>query len=160
MKQKNIQTKIEIHTFDELPAEYRQLIETAKEQTQKSYSPYSHYKVGSAVLLENGVIVGGNNQENAAYPSGLCAERVAAFYAGSQYPETAILAIAVAAFHNGDFTYLPVHPCGACLQVLLENEFRGGKDIKLILYGKKEVQIVNSIKECLPLYFNFQEKNT
>jgi cytidine deaminase len=131
------------------------LIEEAKAQTQKAYAPYSNFKVGCAVLLENGVIIGGNNQENAAYPSGLCAERVAVFYAKSQYPDTAVSAIAIAAFHNGNFTAEPVNPCGACLQTLLETEKRQKTPIKLILFGQNNTQIINGIKDCLPISFNF-----
>lgn len=153
MEKKIINTYISIYSFDELPIEYKQLINQAKEQTKKAYAPYSNFKVGSAVLLENDIIVGGNNQENMAYPSGLCAERVGVFSANSQYPNTPILAIAVAAYTNDDFTESPINPCGSCLQVLIESEKRFGKKIKVILYGKKEIHVINSIEECLPLNF-------
>ena len=155
MENKIINTNIAVCTFDELSSEYRQLIEEAKKQTEKAYAPYSNFQVGSAILLENQLVIGGNNQENVACPSGLCAERVGVFYANSQYPDVPISAIAVAAFTNGDFTSLPVNPCGACLQVLIESEMRQKKDITLLLYGKENVHIIKSIKECLPLYFKF-----
>lgn len=154
MKTKSITTNILIYKFEELSSEYQDLIEKAKEQTKKAYAPYSHFNVGSAVLLANKEIICGNNQENIAYPSGLCAERVSVFYANSQYPEISIKAIAIAAFTNGEFTDLPINPCGACLQVLLESEKKQKENIILILYGKKEIQIIKSIKECLPLIFS------
>jgi cytidine deaminase len=146
---------IEIYSFDELPNEFKQLVDEAKHQTKKAYAPYSHFQVGSAVLLENGIVIGGNNQENSAYPSGMCAERIAVFYANSQYPGVPIRAIAIAAFHNGDFTKEPVNPCGACLQVMLESEKRQNKDIKLILFGKDNIHLINGIKEILPFSFKF-----
>jgi len=155
MGNKIINTIINVRTFDELSLEYQQLIEEAKKQTEKAYAPYSNFKVGSAILLENKMIMGGNNQENIAYPSGLCAERVGVFYANSQYPDVPISAVAVAAFTTGDFTLLPVNPCSACLQVLAESEMRQKKDITLLLYGKENVHIIKSIKECLPLHFEF-----
>jgi len=155
MKTKTITTNIEIYNYEELSEDFRKLTDTAKAQTQKAYAPYSKFHVGSAVLLTNGLIVSGNNQENAAYPSGLCAERVAMFYANSQFPDTAVEAIAIAAYQNEKFTTEPVCPCSACLQVLIESETRFGKPIKLILYGQNNVHIINSIKECLPLYFHF-----
>ena len=101
MQQKTIETKITIYRFEELSEEYKKLINTAKEQTENSYAPYSNFHVGAAVLLENGEIVAGSNQENAAYPSGLCAERVAAFYANSRFPNVAVKALAIAAWTNG-----------------------------------------------------------
>ncbi len=155
MEQKDIHTHIFVYGFEELPVEFRQLIEEAKEQTKKAYAPYSDFRVGTAVLMENNQIIGGNNQENAAYPSGMCAERVAVFYANSQYPDVPVSVVAVAAFHSGDFTIMPVNPCGACLQVLLETEMRQQKDITLLLYGKENIYVIKSIKECLPLHFRF-----
>ena len=154
METKNITTNILIYRFDELSPEYQDLIEKAKEQTKKAYAPYSHFNVGSAVLLANKKIICGNNQENIAYPSGLCAERVSVFYANSQYPEIPIKAIAIAAHTKEEFTDFPINPCGACLQVLLEIENKQKENIILILYGKKEIHIIKSIKECLPLIFS------
>ena len=155
MKTKTITTNIEIYDYEELSENFRKLIDTAKAQTQKAYAPYSKFHVGSAILLANGMIIGGSNQENVAYPSGLCAERVSVFYANAQFPDIPIEAIAVAAYQNEKFTIQPVCPCSACLQVLIESETRFGKPIKLILYGQNNVHIINSIKECLPLYFHF-----
>jgi len=155
MKTKTITTNIEVYDYEELSEDLRKLIDTAKAQTQKAYAPYSNFHVGSVALLANGLLVSGNNQENAAYPSGLCAERVVVFYANAQYPDIPIEAIAVAASHSKKFTDEPVCPCSACLQALIESETRFGKPIKLILYGQNNVHIINSIKECLPLCFNF-----
>ena len=155
MKTKTITINIEIYDYKEVSKEFRNLIDVAKSQTRKAYAPYSKFRVGAAVLLANGLIVSGNNQENIAYPSGLCAERVTVFYANAQYPDTPIKAIAVAAFRGKKFTEEPVCPCSACLQTLLESENRFGKPIKLILYGRSNIHIISSIKECVPLYFNF-----
>jgi cytidine deaminase len=97
MKQLDIHTTIKIYSPDELSAEEQQLVEAAKEATTRSYAPYSHFHVGAAALLANGEIISGTNQENAAYPSGICAERTTLFYANSQYPEQAVKALAIAA---------------------------------------------------------------
>lgn len=150
---KNIETKITIYHFDELCTEHQELISKAKEQVQKAYAPYSQFQVGAAILLENGEIFAGSNQENSAYPSGLCAERVAMFYANSQYPHVAVKSIAVTAFTNGNFLSEPVTPCGSCRQVLLETELRFEKDIEILLYGTKEVFLIQNVKQLLPLCF-------
>ncbi len=138
---------------DEIPQDYLPLIEKAKEQTENSYAIYSKFHVGAAVLLENGMIIGGNNQENAAYPSGLCAERTAVFYANSQYPDVPIKAIAIAAHTQGAFLQEPITPCGGCRQVLLETENRYGKDLKLILYGTEKTYVLENVRQLLPLSF-------
>ena len=145
--------KISVFQPDEIPSEYISLIEEAKKQTQKSYAPYSEFHVGAAVLLENGIVVGGNNQENSAYPSGTCAERTAIFYANSQHPDIPVKLLAIAAFTNGKFTSEPVTPCGACRQVLLETENRYNQAIKVILYGTDKIYVFDSIKQLLPLSF-------
>lgn len=137
----------------EIPAEYLPLIEEAKRQTLNAYAIYSNFKVGAAVLLENGKIIGGNNQENSAYPSGICAERTAMFYANSQYPDTAVKAIAIAAYTNGEYLKDPITPCGGCRQVLVETESRYGKDLKVILYGTDKIYVLDSIKRLLPFSF-------
>ncbi|MDR3133334.1 MAG: cytidine deaminase [Prevotellaceae bacterium] len=150
--------KIEITVYEaagirELTGEDAALLEKAAAATDRSYAPYSHFHVGAAVLLENGEIICGSNQENAAYPSGLCAERVALFYASAQYPEVAIRAVAVHSSVNGQANPDPVYPCGACRQVLLECESRFGQPIKVIMGGTKKIQIVNSVSGLLPLSF-------
>jgi len=153
MQKKTIETTVSIYAFDELSSEYQLLINKAKEQVHKAYAPYSGFQVGAAILLENGEIVCGNNQENSAYPSGLCAERVAMFYANSQFPEVAVKALAIAAFTKGKFLDEPVTPCGSCRQVLLETEIRFERNITLLLYGTQQVYQLENVKQLLPLCF-------
>ena len=153
MKQKIIETKISVFTFEELDASKQQLINKAKDQIQKAYAPYSEFHVGAAVELENEAVFAASNQENSAYPSGLCAERVAMFFANAQHPDVAVKAIAIAAYTNGKFLTNPVTPCGACRQVLLETEMRFEKDITILLYGTEEIYQIENVRELLPLCF-------
>ncbi len=153
MREIKITTSVTEYLNDELSNDIQKLVELAKEQTQKSYAPYSEFRVGAAVLLENGEVILGNNQENAAYPSGLCAERTAIFYANSQYPNVPVEKIAVAAFTNNEFTPQPITPCGGCLQVLTETETRFKKPITVILYGKKKTYVLKNVKSLMPLSF-------
>ncbi|HER07379.1 MAG TPA: cytidine deaminase [Bacteroides sp.] len=154
MKQCDFQIRYTCYDqLDELPGHYVSLVNSAIEAAGDAYAPYSKYHVGASVLLENGEIITGNNQENAAYPSGLCAERVALFYAGSRYPEVAVRAIAVAAVRDGSVQEEPVTPCGACRQVLFEKEHRGGKPIEVILYGSKKILVLQQSTDLLPLPF-------
>lgn len=148
-----IETHLYISSYDELSSENKSLIDHSKQQVQNSYSPYSEFKVGAAVALENGKIFAASNQENAAYPSGICAERNAIFFANAQYPDVAVKTIAIAAYTNGDFIEKPITPCGACRQVLLETETRYATDITILLYGKSEVYIITNAKSLLPLCF-------
>jgi cytidine deaminase len=159
MENKKITTNIEIYTFEELDKSKQELIIKAKEQVFKAYAPYSDFHVGAAIELENGEIVTGNNQENSAYPSGLCAERVAMFYANAQFPEVAVKILAIAAYTNGSFLEEPVTPCGSCRQVLLETETRYGKDITILLYGTKHVFKIKNVKQLLPLCFEKSSLN-
>lgn len=147
------ETRVTEYLPKEIPEKYLPLIAEAKNQTEKAYAVYSHFQVGSALLLDNGMMVTGNNQENSAYPSGLCAERTAIFYANSQYPDSAVSMMAIAAFSNGKFLSEPITPCGACRQVLLETENRYGKDIEIILYGTEKTYILENVKQLLPLSF-------
>lgn len=153
MKQINLTTKITVYSYDECTEVEKSLIDAAKEATSNAYAPYSNFHVGAALLLENGEIVTGNNQENAAYPSGLCAERTAVFYANAQYPDQKIEAIAVAAFYNGQFTDDLISPCGSCRQVLLEVESRYNSPVKILLYKKGEVYMADSMSSLMPLSF-------
>ncbi len=140
---------------DELPAADKLLLEHAIRATNSAYAPYSDFLVGAAVLLENGEVVTGSNQENAAYPSGLCAERVAVFAAASHYPDVKIIAIAITARFSGTDKLLSVSPCGDCRQVMAEYEHRFHGTIKLILTGEnKTILIIPGIKTLLPLMFN------
>ena len=156
MKARKIEIKYEIHSIDELGAEDRKLVDAAMEATQRSYAPYSHFHVGAAALLENNVIVTGTNQENVAYPSGLCAERTALFYANSQYPDVAVKALAIVGCskHEG-MNRTPISPCGACRQVMVETEKRFGKPMKVLLCGAEEVYVAESASSLLPLSFEF-----
>ena len=154
MKELNIIAKITISSYEELSGEEKKLIDLAKKSTQNAYAPYSKFKVGASVLLGNGEIITGNNQENIAYPSGLCAERVAIFYANSIYPDAKIKTIAIAAHFNGDYAE-QLSPCGSCRQVLQEVEARYQSPIRVLLYRKNEIYIVESIKDLMPLSFSF-----
>ena len=131
------------------------LLAMALETTRNAYAPYSGYCVGAAILLDNGEIVCGSNQENAAYPSGLCAERVAMFAASSQYPDIAMNTIAITA-HTEKFEIdCPVSPCGSCRQVMAEYEHRQNKKIRIILSGTKgKIYLINGIDSLLPFVFN------
>ena len=153
MKNFTIAAKVQICSYNELLSEEKILIDCAKESCARAYAPYSQFYVGAAVLLENGEIVSGTNQENVAFPSGLCAERTALFYANSQYPDKAVKSLAVAAFTQGDFIDRPISPCGACRQVILETEMRFKTPIKIFLYGKSEIYVIEGIENLLPLAF-------
>ena len=154
MQEKEIVLKYEVVSFSELEQNLQILVNKAKEQTAKSYSPYSKFSVGAAVLLENGEIVCGNNQENIAYPSGLCAERVAMFYANSQYPDIKPKVIAIAAKNDTGFLSEPICPCGACRQVLLETELRYKIPLKIILYGENKIILITNVEKLLPFAFS------
>lgn len=145
----------EYDSTEELDNLSKTLIQKAKEATKNAYAPYSNFKVGAAILLENGIIVTGNNQENAAYPSGLCAERVAIFAASSQYPNIAVKAIAITAYSDDFIIDTPIYPCGACRQVLAEYEYKFDNNIELILTGSQgKVLVIKSIKTILPFIFD------
>ncbi len=154
MEEMKIEIRICSLHYDELNEEDRRLIEQAKEATQRSYAPYSRFSVGAAALLANGEIVTGSNQENAASPSGLCAERTTLFYANSRYPDQAVKTLAIAARNASGFTGKPISPCGACRQVLLETERRHGSPIRILLYGTTEIYQTNGIDNLLPLSFS------
>ena len=138
--------------LSELNDDLQPLAAAAVKATEQSYAPYSGFHVGAAALLENGMIVTGSNQENAAYPSGLCAERVTLFHAGHQYPDIPVMALAIAAATKGEQVE-SISPCGACRQVLLETEQRYGKPVKVLLCGRKDVIIAESAESLVPLFF-------
>lgn len=137
----------------DLPAADAALLQMATQAMRQAYAPYSRFHVGAAVLLENGETVCGNNQENAAYPSGLCAERVALFYASAKYPGVAVRAIAINSGANGEENAQPVYPCGSCRQALLEYEMRSGNPIRIIMGSARKTHVVNSVSDLLPLHF-------
>ena len=155
MKEKIISTKIEVLSYDELSAQDKDLIDKAKEATATAYTPYSKFHVGAALLLSNGEIVTGSNQENAAFPSGTCAERSACFAAGAQYPGVAFRAIAIASVGtDGQVPAEPTAPCGACRQALLEYETLAGANVEVLLAGRDKVYVLPSVKSLLPLAFS------
>ena len=148
----------EYENISELQETDQELLIKAIEISDKAYAPYSNYHVGAAILLGNGKIITANNQENVAYPSGLCAERVAIYYASSQYPEEEILAIAITANAKNFSIKSPVAPCGACRQVLSEYETRQQNSIRLLLMSQTgKIQIIKSVKDILPLMFHAEE---
>jgi len=153
MDQKIIETKVNIYRFTELEPEIQVLINKAKEQVNNAYAPYSNFFVGAAVLLENGALFVGNNQENAAYPSGLCAERVALFYANGQFPDVPVKAIAIAAYTADEYLAYPITPCGSCRQVILEAETRFEKPIDIYMYGTECIYHIENASQLLPLRF-------
>lgn len=154
MKEITITTRLQELSFAELTPEYARLVDTARQATERSYAPYSHFRVGAAILLDNGEVVAGCNQENAAYPSGTCAERTACFYAHAQYPESRMEAIAIAARGvDGEFLENPISPCGGCRQALIEYENFAGKPMKVLLVGAGKVYVIPSVMALLPLAF-------
>lgn len=140
---------------DELNEADRKLLDLAAESAEKSYSHYSGYHVGASLLLENGEIVQGSNQENVAYPSGMCAERVAAFYASANYPDMAFNTLAIRAFSDDFEVSEPVTPCGSCRQVLVEYEDKHQQQIRILMQGAKgKVYLLKGARNLLPLTFN------
>ncbi|MFW5915901.1 MAG: cytidine deaminase, partial [Bacteroidota bacterium] len=131
-KKEHISTFYEFTFRSELSQSDRQLLDKAKAAASNAYAPYSGFHVGSALLLENGKVFTGSNQENSAFPSGLCAERVAVFYAKTQFPEVAVQTLAITAVKEMVLAEEPPVPCGGCLQVLYENEWRDGKPIRIL----------------------------
>jgi len=154
MKELTVTSVFQICSHDELSDSDRELVATAIQYTQHSYAPYSNFKVGAALRLANGEIVCGCNQENAAFPSGICAERSAIFAAGARFPGVAVDTIAIAARGTDDcITPSPVSPCGTCRQVIIETEKRGQRPMRILLVGANEVYIVNGIAQLMPLSF-------
>lgn len=156
MKELNITTSFKIFEDQtQLPENIQSLMNKAVAIRTKAYAPYSHFRVGAAVALDNGKIVLGSNQENAAYPSGLCAERVAIYQAGAIYPEAKIVTIAITAASDSNPTLSPIPPCGACRQSIAEYEFKQDTPIEIYFMGESgEVYKSNSINNLLPLSFN------
>mgnify|MGYP005605675193 FL=1 len=153
MENKIVTTKIEVYSYDELNETDHNLVEQAKKATETSYAPYSKFNVGAAVLLENGETISGSNQENAAFPSGTCAERTTIFYASARFPGVRFCKLAIAAFTDGEFVEEPISPCGACRQAILEYEKLGGQPIEILLAGRNKVYKLQGIRSLLPLSF-------
>lgn len=155
MEELELKSVIKVCQMQELTPEEQHLMELAIEATERSYAPYSKFCVGAAVRLENGVEIIGCNQENVAYPSGICAERTAIFAAGAQHPDVPITTLAVAARGtDGELQYEPISPCGACRQVIIEAETRAKHPIRILLYGRKCIYIVDGIRKLMPLTFS------
>lgn len=152
---KQINIEIEVYNnINELVEIEQELIKQAKAIAMQAYAPHSKFFVGAALLLDNGEIVTGNNQENAAYPSGICAERTAIFYANSQFSNSAIKTLAVAVFNNNKYAEDPVTPCGSCRQVMLEAENRHETPMRVIMTGENQIYVAKSVKDLLPLSFD------
>ena len=155
MEELELKTVINVCQPQELTSEEQHLLSLAVEATGRSYAPYSHFHVGAAVRLENGAEVIGCNQENAAYPSGLCAERTALFAAGAQYPDVPVSVLAIAARGtDGELIEEPVAPCGSCRQVIIETETRAKHPIRILLYGRRCVYVIDGIRQLMPLMFS------
>jgi len=153
MKEIKFETTFRVCQLEELQEDEQRLIKKAMDATYHSYTPYSHFNVGAAIRLEDGREIIGANQENAAFPVTLCAERTAIFAAQAQYPEQAIVALAITARNDKGFVKEPVTPCGSCRQVILEMEQRYQRPVKIYLHGTKCVYVIESVKDILPLYF-------
>ena len=157
MEAKNINTTIYVAKVEELDDKDRQLVETSIEATNNSYAPYSRFHVGAAVRLDNGVIIPGCNQENAAFGVTICAERTALFAAGAQYPKAKVEAIAITARNADGLLDEPVSPCGTCRPAMVETEKRSGKKLRILLNGKNCVYIIEGIGALLPLTFSDEQ---
>lgn len=155
MKEMVLNTVVKVCSYGELQPADREIVDAARAATANSYAVYSNFNVGAAVRLADGTVVSGTNQENAAYPSGLCAERTTLFWANSQYPTQAVEVLAIAASTAQGELEKPIPPCGACRQVILETEKRFNKAMRIILYGAKECYIIeDGVKALLPLSFD------
>ncbi len=155
MKEKNISVSYtEYESAAEMSPADRELVELAVKATGSAYTPYSKFNVGAAIRLDDGTVVTGSNQENMAYPSGLCAERTAMFHAGAAYPGRAMLAMAIAATQGGELTPDPVSPCGACRQVMAEYQTRGGRPMEIILVGRSSILKFSRVDDLLPFIFD------
>ena len=144
----------EYESLAELEPKDRELAEAAIEATAQAYAPYSKFNVGAAVLFQDGEIIKGANQENAAYPSGLCAERTALFYASASRPDKPMVAIAIAASQNGQLLETPVTPCGACRQVMAQYQLKSGLPMMVLLIGAHSILKFEKVDDLLPFIFD------
>ena len=152
-KQLNINYE-EFRSAEEMDPQDQELVAAAIEAQKGSYSPYSQFQVGAALRLANGLIVKGANQENAAYPSGLCAERTAMFWAGANYPDVPMDALAIAGADKGVLCDSPASPCGACRQVMAEYQKTHGRPLQVILVGAKRIRKFACVDDLLPFIFD------
>jgi cytidine deaminase len=155
MESKNISVSwLEFGNISELDESDRELLTAAREVSNDAYAPYSGFKVGAAVRLETGIIVKGTNVENAAFPSGICAEKNVLSTSSANYPGVRPIALAISARTSRGLTAEPVSPCGNCRQVIAEEEFRYGKGIRIILGGNSRIRIMEKGGDLLPLQFS------
>ena len=156
MKELRIECKLNIfENKNQLPNNIQNLMKDAIKARKNAYAPSSNFHVGAALLLDNGESVTGNNQEHAAYPSGLCAERTAIYYAGAKFPDSKILQMAVSAASNNGKTFEPIPPCGACRQAIAEYELKQKEPIEIYFMGEKgKVIKSHSLVNLLPLVFD------
>ena len=155
MKEVKIETTLEVYdSMTELPKDVQQLMQSAISIRKNAYSPYSKFNVGAAILLDNGEVVSGSNQENASYPSGLCAERTAIYYAGATYPKAKMFKMALTASSQNQVTGKPIPPCGACRQAIAEYEIKQDQPIEIYFMGAEgKVVKSESLANLLPLLF-------
>lgn len=155
---KEIKIESTLYIFEDLsglPQDVKHLMQKATEAREKAYAPYSNFSVGAAILLDNNEIITGNNQENASYPSGLCAERTAIYYAGAKYPDAKIVRMAIIAGSKKSKTSKPIPPCGACRQAIAEYEIKQDTPIEIYFMGEiGKVAKSNSLVNLLPLVFD------
>jgi cytidine deaminase len=144
---------LEFDDLTELDVADQELVLAARQASKNAYAPYSNFYVGAALQLENGEVVTGNNQENSAFTSGLCAERVALFHANANFPDIAVKTLAVTAENNAGLVPDPVKPCGSCRQAIVEAEVRFQKPVRIILDGKNKIQVFEGIDNLLPYAF-------
>ena len=154
MKEMILQTKVKVCTVDELSAQDREVVDAARKATANSYAVYSGFNVGAAVRLAGGTIVTGTNQENAAYPSGICAERTALFYASASRPNKAMAALAIAASQEDELLETPVTPCGACRQVMAQYQLKSGIPMRILLVGAHKIWEFEKVDDLLPFIFD------
>lgn len=144
----------EYDSMEQLSQGDRELAEAAVKAAGNAYTPYSHFNVGAAIRLSGGEIVTGSNQENMAFPSGLCAERTAMFHAAAQYPDKTMETLALAAIQNGELCPVPATPCGACRQVMAEYQTRGGRPMEILMVGAEKIWKFSRVDDILPLIFD------
>lgn len=154
MTKAKIELRFESKKFTDLSTAQKAVVEAAAKACEGSYSPYSGFAVGAAVEMFDGRIISASNQENASYPSGLCAERNVLFYAKSQYPKGEIVRLAIVAKKNGQVTETPVSPCGACRQVMTETAIRQKGKMELIMAGADTCVIISDVNDLLPFRFD------
>lgn len=152
--------ELEIEEFDnisELSSTDNDILQEAMKASDNAYAPYSGFRVGAAIRLKSGLILSGNNRENASFPIGTCAENTVIAYAGANYPNDPIICLAICAKVKEEFTPYPVSPCGKCRQIIAEEEDRNNETIRIILYGQEKIEVINGVSTLLPLRFNMEK---